>query len=253
LILLCAPPLVTVWEAFTQSAQTGLDSQAVVSLGGGFARLQARDWATLGNSALYAFGAAVLNLVVAVAFALALRGAPTWAALPGECAVMLALALPGSVIGIAILSVFYAGSWLSLGMALGRTGWILVLAYFVRNLPLAVRPVRAALQAGGSELESAAQNLGAGRLRTWLRVTLPLIAPELFAAFLICFVTGLGEFVASELLYSPGTAPVSVRINELFRNDPAPAYALALILMLICALAAGLSAWARRRWSLAEK
>ena len=79
-----------------------------------------------------------------------------------------------------------------------------------------MRPIRAALESIGGDLENAAASLGADRRRTLWRVTLPLMFPSLLAAALICFITGAGEFVASRLLYSVATRPVSVRIDEIF-------------------------------------
>jgi len=148
---------------------------------------------------------------------------------------MLALALPGSSLAVSLLVAFNGPSLLTLGIPLGQTSAILILAYAIRNLPLAVRPARAALQAVGSDLENAAAGLGAEWPVVLWRVTLPLIFPSLLAAALICFITAAGEYVASALLYGINTKPVSVAVYELFRSSPAGAYALALCLMLASA------------------
>jgi len=211
------------------------------------ATLNGERLASLGRSFTYGGISALIDIALAIAAALALRRASFIAALPVEFAVMLAVALPGSVVGIALLSAFNAPSTLAFGLPLGGTGAILILAYVIRNLPLAVRPVRAALTAVGGDVERAAASLGAGRAMILGRIVLPLMFPSLLAAGLICFITGMGEFVASQLLYAPRTRPVSVVIAEIFRTDPAPAFALALCLMAWTLVTLALAGWVQRR------
>jgi ABC-type spermidine/putrescine transport system permease subunit I len=74
--------------------------------------------------------------------------------------------------------------------------------------------------------------------------------PTLIAAGLLCFVTAAGEYVASELLFSARTLPVSKAIEMLYRSNFAAASALSVCLMGLSLLAIGLGAWltARRSW-----
>ncbi len=243
-VILLAPPVTVVISAF--GAPT-TPQNSYTSLLGAVASLNFDDWSSMGRSALYALAAAALDIAVALGIALALRRSRVLPATLVEFAVMLALALPGSALAIALLSVFNGRSLLAFGVPLGGTGAILILAYFIRDLPLAVRPVRAALSALGANLEHAAAGLGAAPISVLWRVTLPLMLPSVIAAALICFITGLGEYVASKLLYGPLTQPVSQRIEELSRSSPASGYALALWLMLGSAAVIGISRVVRRR------
>ncbi|MCW8128759.1 MAG: iron ABC transporter permease [Planctomycetota bacterium] len=247
--VLLAPLLITALGAFTPKSQWYTGTNLADLTLDAFRGLNDENWAALKHSLGYAGAAAAIDVLLAVAIALALRRAPGWSALPAEACVLLAVALPGTAIAIALLSAFHAGSWLTGGLPLGQTALILILAYAVRCLPLAVRPARAALQDLGTDLERAARGLGAGSARTLLKVTLPLMIPALLAAGLLCFITSAGEFVASELLYGPETVPASVEINTLFRNNPPGATALGLYLMGIGALAVGLAAWIQKRTS----
>jgi iron(III) transport system permease protein len=205
--------------------------------------LNSEAWASLGRSGWYAAVAALIDILLALAIALSLRRAAGAAVFSVELCVMLALALPGSSVAVSLLTAFNGPSLLAFGQPLGRTAAILIIAYAIRTLPLAVRPARAALQAIGSDLELAAAGLGARRPMVLSRVIVPLIFPSLLAAALICFITSAGEYVASALLWgfrragdqTVSTRPVSVAIYELFRNTPASAYALALCLMLASA------------------
>jgi len=228
---LLLPPLMVVggmWTAPNPGEQTGVTAA--------FRNLTGEDWNSLARSLSYGAVTALICMSAAALIALALKRASVLAAFPVEFGVMLAMALPGSSIAIALLSAFNDTSALAFGAALGGTRAILILAYVVRTLPLAVRPARAAFDALGNDLDDAANNLGAKRARTFFSVTLPLIFPSLLAGGLLCFITAAGEFVASALLSSVFTQPVSVRMNELWRGGGSATYALALSLMALCGI-----------------
>ena len=63
--------------------------------------------------------------------------------------------------------------------------------------PLLVRAIRLSLEAVDRRLEAAALTLGAGRVRVFLTVTLPLIAPGLLAGAILAFARSIGEFGAT--------------------------------------------------------
>ena len=232
---LLAPPAMAiagVWSAPGNANSSG-ENSGVFSA---FQALDADDWNALLRSLEYGAATALIAVALAALIALALRRASAGPALAVETAVMLALALPGSSVAVALLSQFNAPSWAAFGRALGGTSAILILAYLIRTLPLAVRPARAAVEALGGDLEDAARSLGARSARVFFKVLLPCIAAPLMAGGLLCFVTAAGEFVASMLLFAPETQTASVRIDQLSRTDPRGASALALCLMLACAL-----------------
>lgn len=131
-----------------------------------------------------------------------------------DVAVMLAWALPGTVVAINLISAFSTGNAFSLGQVLIGTFWIMPLAYFVRFLPLVFRSSSATLAQIDPSLEEAARNLGASWVRAFGTVTLRLMLPGVIAGALLAFVHGVGEFVASVLIYTASTAPISVEINN---------------------------------------
>ncbi|MFU8872986.1 ABC transporter permease [Micromonospora sp. SL4-19] len=131
-----------------------------------------------------------------------------------DVAVMLAWALPGTVVAINLISAFSTGNAFSLGQVLIGTFWIMPLAYFVRFLPLVFRSSSATLAQLDPSLEEAARNLGASWWRAFGSVTLRLMLPGVLAGALLAFVHGVGEFVASVLIYTSETAPISVEINN---------------------------------------
>lgn len=131
-----------------------------------------------------------------------------------DLAVMLPWALPGTVVAVNLISAFSQGNAFSLGNVLIGTFWILPLAYFVRFMPLVFRSTNAALAQMDPALEEAAQNLGSGWLRTMRTVTIPVISRGIMAGALLAFVNAVGEFVASVLIYTRATQPISVAINN---------------------------------------
>ncbi|GAB3081531.1 ABC transporter permease [Micromonospora schwarzwaldensis] len=131
-----------------------------------------------------------------------------------DVAVMLAWALPGTVVAINLISAFSTGNAFSFGQVLIGTFWIMPLAYFVRFLPLVFRSSSATLAQLDPSLEEAARNLGASWARAFGTVTLRLMLPGVLAGALLAFVNGVGEFVASVLIYTSETAPISVEINN---------------------------------------
>jgi iron(III) transport system permease protein len=136
---------------------------------------------------------------------------------------MAPFAVPGTALAVNLLFAYGRGRWFLAGAALGGTVAMLPLAYFVRNLPLAYQGAAAALQRLPADLVPAARSLGATPAAAFRTVVLPALAPSLAAAALLSLVTSLGEFVASILVFVPGGEPVSVHIDQLWRNTNAVA------------------------------
>lgn len=150
---------------------------------------------------------------------------------------MLPWALPGTVIAIALATAFSANQpWFGRFVLVG-TFWILPLAYFVRNIPLVAQSAIASFRQYDFTLEEAAHGLGAGWLTTTRRVAAPLVLPGLAAGGLLAFVTALGEFVSSILLYTYRSRPISVEIlSQLRAFDFGAAAALGVVLALLMTL-----------------
>lgn len=131
-----------------------------------------------------------------------------------DLAVMLPWALPGTVIGINLVTAFSGDSPWSLGLLLVGSVAILPVAYFVRFMPLVFRSTGAAIAQVDPSIDEAAQSLGASPLRALRTVVLPLIAKGVIAGALLAFVEGVGEYVASVIVYPVGFAPLSVAIYQ---------------------------------------
>ena len=143
-------------------------------------------------------------------------------------------AVPGTVFAIALATAFSVREPLAGRFVLVGTFWILPLAYLVRNLPITSRAITAGVRALDPSLDEAAASLGAGRLRTLRRVTLPLLRPALLAGASLAFVTAFGDFVTSIMLYTYDTRPISLEIlSSLRQADVGVAAAYGVVLMLV--------------------
>jgi molybdate transport system permease protein len=117
-----------------------------------------------------------------------------------EAVVALPLVLPPTVLGFYLLVGMGARSplgraWIAAtGRPLAFSFEGLLLASVLYGLPFAVQPFAAALSAVDPRLVEASYGLGASRLRTFLRVSLPLAAPGVLAGSVLAFAHVLGEF-----------------------------------------------------------
>jgi iron(III) transport system permease protein len=153
----------------------------------------------LAHTAAYSAAAAAIATALAVPVcALALRHRNRLTILIERLAYM-PMALPGLVIALGLVSftVRYA-------FGLYQSSFELIVAYAILFLPLAVVGVRAAMGQASPRLEEVGRSLGARPSTVFRRVTLPLIAPGLGAAFALVFISSSTELTATLLLRPTG-------------------------------------------------
>jgi len=147
------------------------------------------------------------------------------------------LVVPGIVIGTSLyfflIDVEIATEWPLTGSMAG-----LVFGHVLITIPWTVRLIAANLVGIDRAIEEAAMNLGADRLRTLLKVTLPVIRPGVVAAALFSFVVSFGNLELSLFLVSPGetTLPIAILQYLEWKIDPTIA-AVSLIQIAIIAVA----------------
>ena len=124
----------------------------------------------------------------------------------------LPMATPEVVMGSSLLALF-----LVMGIQTGFT--TIVLAHVMFNISFVVVTVRARLSGYDRHLEEAAMDLYANEMKTFLKVTLPMILPGVFAAFLLGFALSFDDFIITNFnsgstvtfpLYIWGAARVGV-------------------------------------------
>lgn len=160
-----------------------------------------------------------------------------------ESIVALPLVLPPTVLGFyALIALGPRGPigqlWQSLfGHTLAFRFSGLVLASLVYSLPFAVQPLIAAFESLDRRLLDASSVLGAGRVRTFFRVILPLSWSGLFTALVLSFAHTLGEFGVVLMVGGnlPGiTRTVSIDIYDRAQAlDYSGAHHMAMLLLLI--------------------
>ena len=127
-------------------------------------------------------------------------------------------ALPTAVSGIALTAVFSQNGWLGhylqlAGIKVAYT-WIgVVLAMTLMGMPFAVRTMEPALLEVQSDLEDAAETLGAGRWYTFRRVIVPTLLPALLTGFTLAFGRALAEY--GSVIFISGNLPMKTEITPL--------------------------------------
>ncbi len=191
----------------------------------------------LQNSTWMAGIAAIVDVALGLFVAVLLANRRTPARGLIELLALLPMALPATVLAFNLVRAFGAASPLTLGHALAGTVFLLPLAYLVRNLPIALRATQSALATVDTSLVDAATSLGASRSVAFTRIVLPLVAPGVLSGALLCFLSGLTEFVASILLYIPENLPIAVEIfNRQYNRALGEPAALSVLLLLTQAL-----------------
>lgn len=151
-------------------------------------------------------GAAALTTALALPVAILAVRYPSRLATLLERGTYVSYALPGIVVALALITISVRRLPL-----LYQTTTLLLVAYSVLFLPLAVVSVRAAMAQAPPALEEAARSLGcrpAGALR---RVTLPLVLPGLGAAAALVFLSTMTELTATLLLAPIGTQTLTTQ------------------------------------------
>jgi molybdate transport system permease protein len=157
----------------------------------------------------------------------------------------LPMVLPPVVGGIALLLAFgrrgLFGSWLdsTFGITLPFTTAGVVMAETFVAMPFLILTVEAGLRSMDRRYEEAARTLGASRWRVFTRVTLPLIAPSLFAGAVLCWARALGEFGATITFAGnfPGiTQTMPLAVYLLLETNQEASFILSLVLLLISLL-----------------
>lgn len=132
-----------------------------------------------------------------------------------EFVAMLAMAVPGTVLGVGFIRGFNNGlfhtGFLS---SLYGSGAILIIVFIVRSLPIGTRSGIAALRQIDKSIEEAAYDMGADSGKVFMTVTLPLIRESFFSGLVTTFVRSITAISAIILLVTPKFLLITVRINE---------------------------------------
>ena len=154
--------------------------------------------------------------------------------------VILPIALPGIITGIALNSAFNAGGvpFGFVTVVVGHATFCIVVVY---------NNVLARLRRTGTSLEEASMDLGADTFQTFWHVTLPQLRSALLAGALLAFALSFDEIVVTTFTTSPGLQTLPVWIfNNLFRPNQAPVVNVVAAVLVVASL---LPIWAAQRLS----
>lgn len=159
-----------------------------------------------------------------------------------DALVDLPFALPTSVAGITLTTIYSANGWIgrwlaSAGIKVAYTPLGVVVALTFVGLPFVVRTVQPVLQDLEPELEEAAATLGASRLQAFLRVIGPALLPAVVTGFALAFARAMGEY--GSVVFISGNMPMRTEVvplvimTQLEEFDYQGATAIALVMLVI--------------------
>lgn len=137
--------------------------------------------------------------------------------------------VPGTVIGIAMLTSFNRRPLLLSGGML-----IMIIALIIRRLPYTIRSSVAVLHQIPMSIEEAALSLGSSKLKTFFVVTVPMMSSGIISGAILSWVTMISELSTAIILYTVKTQTLTVAVyGQILRGNYGVAAALATILTLL--------------------
>jgi putrescine transport system permease protein len=198
-----ASRLVSVWG--------GWSTRWYVELANDRAMLEAA-WVSLRIAFLSATAATVLGTMAAVALVRLgrFRGRLLFSAM-----IYAPLVMPEVITGLSLLLLFVA-------VDVDRGFWTIAIAHTTLTMCFVTVVVQSRLLSFDLSLEEAAMDLGCPPLRTFLTVTLPLIAPALASGWMLAFTLSLDDLVLAAFTTGPGATTLPIRIYSEMRLGVKP-------------------------------
>lgn len=169
-------------------------------------------WTSLRLALMSAGTATVLGTLAALALT---RIGRFRGRLPFSAMVYAPLVMPEVITGLSLLLLFVAAD-------IDRGFWTLWIAHTTLTLCFVTIIVQASLVGFDASLEEAAMDLGCPPLRTFLTVTLPLIAPALASGFMLAFALSLDDLVIASFVTGPGATTLPIQIYSQVRLGVKP-------------------------------
>jgi putrescine transport system permease protein len=169
-------------------------------------------WISLRVAALSASAATVLGTLAAVALT---RMGRFRSRLLLSGMVYAPLVMPEVITGLSLLLLFVA-------INVDRGFWTIVIAHTTLTMCFVTVIVQSRLVGFDRSLEEAAMDLGCPPLKTFLTITLPLIAPAIAAGWMLAFVLSLDDLVIASFTTGPGATTLPIRIYSEVRLGVKP-------------------------------
>ncbi len=125
------------------------------------------------------------------------------------------IVIPEIVLGVAMLALF---SLMKMEMGL----FTMTLAHITFCIPFVVLSVRASLSGLDKSLEEASMDLGANHFKTFMRITLPLIAPGVISGATLSMSLSIDDVIISFFVCGPGSQTLPLKILEMVKHGVSP-------------------------------
>ena len=220
-------------------------------------QLTPEEWSAIALSLQVAVTATLVSLPFGIGLGYLLARRQFWGKSLIETFLSLPLVLPPVVTGYLLLVLLGRRGWIGsfldqwFGIHVVFTWKAAALASAVMAFPLMVRSLRVAFAGVDQRLELAARSLGAGRIETFLRISLPLARRGVLAGAVLAFARGVGEFGATVMVAGnlPGetqTIPLLIYTQANAPGGIEQSVRLVVACMMIAVVALGISEFLER-------
>ena len=152
------------------------------------------------------------NLVIALPAGYALMRYPVPAKRVVFTTISLPLYVPGAVIGLSLLLVYYFTYHITTSV------WALVFAMMIATFPLMLTPIVVALKDLPVVFEEASQCLGATKWQTFHKIVFPLIGPGVSAGLMLTFIIVFNEYLVTLFVHPTDITTAPLRIFNVVRT-----------------------------------
>jgi putrescine transport system permease protein len=160
------------------------------------------------------------------------------------------LVMPEVITGLSLLLLFVTLAQV-IGWPEGRGMMTIWIAHTTFCMAYVAVVVSSRLREMDRSLEEAAMDLGAGRLKVFTSITLPIVAPALFSGWLLAFTLSLDDLVIASFVSGPGSTTLPMVVFSSVRMGVSPKInALATLLVLAVSIATFIGWWLMRRQEL---
>ncbi len=151
------------------------------------------------NSLIFAFLSSIISVPVSIGVGYLLHRKGGAVKLPMDVLLLLPIGISTIGLGYGMISAYSGTSWDPTG-----TWYVIVIVHVMLSYPFGARAIHSGLSSIPENLGKASRSLGAGPIRTFLSVELPLLSPSILVAALFSFAISIGEFGAT-LMVSAST------------------------------------------------
>jgi putrescine transport system permease protein len=200
-------------------------------------------WISLRIAATSATAATVLGTLGAVAL---VRGGRFRGRLVFSGMVYAPLVMPEVITGLSLLLLFVA-------LDVDRGFWTIAIAHTTLTMCFVTVVVQARLLDFDTSLEEAAMDLGCPPFKTFLTVTLPLIAPAIVSGWILAFTLSLDDLVIASFTTGPGATTLPIRIYSEVRLGVKPEINAVCTLMIVGVALAVVTASLGSKWRVVSR